>query len=101
QRDPEAFTERLTRVWQECHRVLKRNGLFVFTYHHSRAEGWRCVLASLVEAGFAVVRTHPIKSEMSVATPKHQANVPIDIAMIVVCRKRSLSQNDLPSQRPE
>jgi adenine-specific DNA methylase len=88
QTDPSLFATRLGAVWKECHRVLKDDGLLVFTYHHSRNEGWRCVLESLVGAHFVVVRAHPIKSEMSVATPKHQAREPIDVDMIVVCRKQ-------------
>lgn len=87
-RQPEVFTERLGAVWKECHRVLKPEGLLIFTYHHSRAEGWRCLLESLIAAGFLVVRTHPIKAEMSGATPKHQAHEPIDLDIIIVCRKR-------------
>src|SRR6266545_610765 len=85
------FTERLGGVWKECHRVLKRSGLLVFTYHHSRQEGWRAVLTSLMKARFVIVRAHPIKAEMSVATPKHQAHEPIDLDMILVCRKVSRS----------
>ena len=85
--DAAEFTSRLTAVWEECHRVLRPTGLLVFTYHHSRAEGWRSVLEAVVEAGFRIVATHPIKSEMSVAMPKHQAKEPIDLDVIVVCRK--------------
>ncbi|HAZ50071.1 MAG TPA: hypothetical protein DCZ55_37860 [Cyanobacteria bacterium UBA11371] len=86
--DVSIFTERLQRVFSECHRVLKPEGLMVFTYHHSKADGWQAILTALVQAGFAIVATHPIKSEMSVATPKSQAKEPIDIDAIVVCRKR-------------
>jgi len=82
------FEERLTGVWQECHRVLRPDGLLVFSYHHSRAEGWKSVLGSLVLAGFVIVRAHPVKAEMSVAVPKRQAREPIDVDMILVCRKR-------------
>lgn len=89
QSDAAIFTERLAGVWLECDRVLKRDGILVFTYHHSRAEGWQCVLASLRRAGFIVVRAHPIKAEMSVAAPKHQAKEPIDLDMILVCRKKA------------
>jgi adenine-specific DNA methylase len=88
QSEAAAFSERLGGVWSECHRVLKKDGLLVFTYHHSRAEGWRCLLDSLGRAGFVVTRAHPVKAEMSVATPKHQAKDPIDLDMILVCRKR-------------
>ena len=86
--DEDGFTERLTAVWREAHRVLKDDGLLVFTYHHSRPEGWRCVLQALMEAGFGISAAHPIKAEMSVAMPKLQAKEPIDLDIILVCRKR-------------
>ncbi|MHC5936739.1 DNA adenine methylase [Nostoc sp.] len=82
------FAHRLQRVFGECHRVLKTDGLMIFTYHHSRTDGWSAILSALVKADFAIVATHPIKSEMSVATSKSQAKEPIDIDVIVVCRKR-------------
>jgi putative DNA methylase len=86
--DEDEFTSRLTAVWSECLRVLRDDGLLVFTYHHSRPTGWRSILRALLDAGFATVSAHPIKAEMSVATPKHQAREPIDIDIIVVCRKK-------------
>ena len=88
QSDPTIFTERLYGVWKECNRVLRREGLLIFTYHHSRNEGWRSVLEAIVKAGFAIVAIHPIKAEMSVAKPKFQAKEPIDLDIIIVCRKR-------------
>lgn len=83
------FTQRLGSVWKEAHRVLRDEGILAFTYHHSRPEGWRSVLNALMEAGFGITAAHPIKAEMSVAMPKHQAKEPIDLDIIVVCRKRS------------
>ena len=83
------FTTRLAGVWSEAHRVLKDDGLLIFTYHHSRPEGWHCVLQALMEAGFGITAAQPIKAEMSVAVPKHQAQDPIDLDIILVCRKRS------------
>ena len=83
------FTNRLASVWEETLRVLKDDGLLAFTYHHSRPEGWRCVLQALMEAGFGISAVHPIKAEMSVAMPKLQAKEPIDLDIILVCRKRA------------
>lgn len=85
----EDFTDRLAAVWQETHRVLKDDGLLAFTYHHSRPEGWRCVLQALMQGGFAITAAQPIKAEMSVAMPKQQAKEPIDLDIILVCRKRA------------
>ncbi len=87
--DAETFEERLGAVLTEAHRVLKDDGILAFTYHHSRSEGWRSVLAALMTAGFGVTAAHPVKAEMSVAMPKRQAREPIDLDIIVVCRKRS------------
>lgn len=86
--DEDAFTNRLEAVWRESRRVLKDDGLLVFSYHHSRSEGWRSVWKALDSAGFLVVAAHPVKSEMSVAMPKTQAKEPIDYDIIFVCRKR-------------
>lgn len=85
--EADVFRDRLGAVWAECHRVLKDDGLLVFTYHHSRIEGWRSILQALMNAGFGIVVTHPVKAEMSVATPKQQAKEPIDLDIIIVCRK--------------
>ena len=88
--DEGAFTDRLAAVWREAHRVLKDDGLLVFTYHHSRPEGWRCVLHALMSARFGISAVHPIKAEMAVAMPKLQAKEPIDLDIVVVCRKHSM-----------
>lgn len=87
--DQGGFTDRLAAVWREAHRALKDDGLLAFTYHHSRSEGWRCVLRALMEAGFGISAVHPIKAEMSVAIPKLQTKEPIDLDIILVCRKRA------------
>jgi adenine-specific DNA methylase len=92
----DAFEDRLGAVWRECHRVLRDDGLLIFTYHHSRPEGWRCVLHALAQAGFMIVAVHPIKAEMSVAAPKTQTREPIDYDIIIVCRKHSNNGTLLP-----
>jgi putative DNA methylase len=87
--DPDAdrFASKLQAVFQECHRILKDDGLLVFTYHHSRDDGWKALATALLGARFAVVNSHPVKSEMSVAAPKSQAKEPIQLDIILVCRK--------------
>ena len=87
--DADIFTERLAGVLAEARRVLKDEGVLAFTYHHSRPEGWRSVLEALMAAGFGISAVQPVKAEMSVAMPKRQAREPIDLDIIVVCRKRS------------
>jgi putative DNA methylase len=84
----EQFAAKLRAVFTECCRVLQDDGLLVFTYHHSRMDGWTSLADAVVGAGFSLVNCHPVKSEMSVATPKSQAKEPIQLDIVMVCRKR-------------
>ena len=94
--DPERFAVKLRAVFLECNRVLKQEGLLVFTYHHSRAEGWTALAEAVLGAGFIVVNAHPLKSEMSVATPKAQTKEPIQLDIAIVCRKAAATMLDKP-----
>lgn len=85
--DPMEYAARLAAVWKESHRILKDEGLLVFTFHHSRAEAWEALGESLRQSAFRVVCVHPIKSELALAVPKHRSKAPIDLDMIFVCRK--------------
>ncbi len=84
----ERFAAKLQAVFTECYRVLKDRSLLVFTYHHSRSEGWVSLVRAVYGAGFTVVNAHPVKAELSLAAPKSQAKEPIQLDIIMVCRKR-------------
>ncbi|HEX5444046.1 MAG TPA: DNA methyltransferase, partial [Pirellulales bacterium] len=84
----EHFAAKLTAVFRECHRILRDDGLLVFTYHHSRDDGWQALAEAILGAGFTVINSQPVKSEMAVATPKSAAKEPIAFDIILVCRKQ-------------
>ncbi len=83
----ELFTKKLSSVFAECNRILKKNGLFIFTYHHSRHEGWTAIHRAIRHSGFVCQQVYPIKAEMSVSMPLLQAKSPIHLDLIIVCRK--------------
>jgi putative DNA methylase len=89
------FAGKLRGVFAECHRVLKDDGLLVFSYHHSREDGWTSVAAAVLDAGFRLVQTQPVKAEMSVAMPKLAAKSPIDLDVLMVCRKAAADRRPL------
>ncbi len=64
------------------------DGLLVFTYHHSRDDGWQALAEAILAAGFMVINSQRVKSEMAVATPKSAAKEPIAFDVIQVCRKQ-------------
>lgn len=87
--DAGLFTTKLTSVFAECRRVLKDEGLFIFTYHHARHDGWTAVHRAIRHAGFVCRQSIPIKSEMAVSVPLQQAKSPIHLDLVLVCRKAS------------
>jgi putative DNA methylase len=95
--DAGRFAAKLRGVFRECRRLLKDDGLLVFTYHHSRDEGWTALADAVLGAGFAVVNSQPVRAEMSVATPKSQAKEPIQLDIILVCRKAEMAGSRRPT----
>lgn len=87
--DADRFAEKLAAVFCEAYRVLRHDGLLVFTYHHSRDSGWTALAEAILSGRFRVVNAHPLKAEMSVAAPKAQAKEPIQLDIAIVCRKAS------------
>jgi putative DNA methylase len=88
EQDKEAgsYREILSAVFRECHRVLKDEGLLVFTFHHGTAEAWDALAEALREAGFAIQRVWPVYAEMDVGVPIWgKESVKFDA--VLVCRK--------------
>lgn len=88
-KDPRIFARQLSYVFAECRRVLKEQGVLVFSFHHSREEGWAAIYEAITKAGFEVVAAHPLHAELRAASPKLAAKDPISLDAILVCRKHS------------
>jgi putative DNA methylase len=96
--DPTAFGQKLSCVFTECHRVLKDDGLLVFSFHHSRADAWQAIFRAIRDAGFGVLAAHPVKAEMSVGTPKTGTADPITVDVLLVCSKSQATASAQPEQ---
>jgi len=81
------FIHGLTKVFSEANRVLSHDGILVFTFHHRNQEAWGAILRVILDSGFYVTTTYPVRSEMKASTHLHELeNIVYD--MIFVCRKR-------------
>ena len=56
------------------------------------SDAWTSLAEAVVGAGFDMVNAHPLKAEMSVAAPKSQAKEPIQLDMVLVCRRREADE---------
>ncbi len=97
--DVRMFAKKLRMVFTECNRVLRDRGLMVFSYHHSRESGWTALAEAVVGAGFSIIQSQPAKSEMSVAAPKSQAKQPINLDVLIVCRKRQMDRRERKAEK--
>ncbi|MFX0124482.1 MAG: DNA methyltransferase [Candidatus Hodarchaeota archaeon] len=80
--EKENFLNKITKVFQECHRVLKSNAPLVFTFHHSNVTAWAMILEALYNSEFLITAAFPVRSEFG-ARPVKGRNFDI----ILVCRK--------------
>lgn len=85
---PTEFRQMASRVWAECVRVLRDEGMVVFSFHQARSTGWEALMASLHDAGLVVTATRPVVAEVTTSLTKAAALAPNRIDVIVVCRKR-------------
>lgn len=54
----------LTKIFQEAHRVLKKeNGRFIFTFHHWKPRAWAELTLALKRAGFVLINRYVVQSE--------------------------------------
>lgn len=91
-KEPRTFACQLSRVFAECRRVLKDDGVLAFSFHHSREEGWAAIHEAIRSAGLEVVAAHPVHAELRAASPKTATKDPISLDAILVCRKHCESE---------
>ncbi len=97
--NPRVFAQQLASVFIEACRVLKDDGVLVFSFHHSRAEGWAAIYEAMSAAGLAAVAAYPVYAELRAATPKAAAKDPITLDAILVCRKKAFALHSPPAFR--
>jgi len=80
------FVRDLTEVFAHCKRVLKPDGLMVFTFHHRRVEAWDALARALLSAGFVATNVFPVRSEGKGGFHSTAGTIKWD--SVVVCRSK-------------
>lgn len=88
----EKFIEGLSSVFSECNRILKDNGLMVFTFHHNKKTAWDALLSSLSKNNFIVTNVFPNRSEGRGAF--HSSKNSIKWDAVFCCRKKTVGRNN-------
>jgi putative DNA methylase len=66
------YSQVLRIIFQECHRVLRRDGHLIFSYANREPSAWTALLAALQSAGFQAVGCAVVASENETDMVKRQ-----------------------------
>lgn len=57
------YRERMQRIFEECHRVLKPDGIMTLMFTHKASGAWDALAKGLIEANFTITASWPINTE--------------------------------------
>lgn len=82
------YQQRMARIFEECRRVLKGNGIMTLMFTHKATGAWDALTKGLMQAGFIITASWPINTEAEGSLhikDKSAANSTI----FLVCRPRA------------
>jgi putative DNA methylase len=78
----------MTEVFAEARRVLRPDGVLTVMFTHKKQEAWESLFASLIEAGFTITATWPLKTESEHSLHQAKKNA-AQSTVILVARVRA------------
>ena len=82
------FYQRLMReTFAECRRILRDEGALTVMFTHKKQEAWEALFSSLIQAGFTIGATWPVKTESEHSLHQARKNA-AQSTVILVARKR-------------
>ncbi|MCL5966551.1 MAG: hypothetical protein M1550_04995 [Deltaproteobacteria bacterium] len=77
----------MTDVFRESRRILRDDGVLTVMFTHKKQEAWEALFTSLIQAGFTITATWPIKTESEHSLHQAKKNA-AQSTVILVARKR-------------
>ena len=81
----EVYRNSLHRIFCECRRVLKMDGIMVFTYHHKSPVAWGALGGALVRSGLKCATVLPLRGEGQGGLHSYDGTIKWDA--VFICRK--------------
>ncbi|MFX0013109.1 MAG: DUF1156 domain-containing protein [Promethearchaeota archaeon] len=81
------YQQGLKEVFSEISRVLKTDGLLIFSFHHKELQAWTSIIQSLLDINFYITAVYPVRGEMETST-QIRGKKSIEFDVIFVCKKR-------------
>jgi putative DNA methylase len=86
----QAYYERLmSEAFTECCRVLRDDGVLTVMFTHKKQEAWISLFTSLIQSGFSITATWPVKTESEHSLSQARKNS-AQSTVVLVARKRGM-----------
>ena len=84
----EDYHSKMQEIFLECRRVIKDNGIMTVMFTHKRTDAWNALTLALIEAGFTITRTWPVKTEAE-SSLHIRGRAAARSTILLVCRPKS------------
>ena len=82
------YEQKMGEIFTECRRVINPDGIMTVMFTHKSTAAWDAITIALIQAGFAITRTWPVKTE-SESSIHIRGRAAARTTILLVCRPRS------------
>jgi adenine-specific DNA methylase len=82
------YRQLMTGTFRECHRVLQDDGVLTVMFTHKKQEAWVALFTALIQSGFTITATWPVKTESEHSLHQAKKNA-AQSTVFLVARKRA------------
>ncbi|MBE3577568.1 MAG: DUF1156 domain-containing protein [Limnochordales bacterium] len=84
------YERKMLACFREMHRVLREDGVLTVMFTHKRTDAWNALGRALIEAGFTVESSWPVRTESEHSLHQAKKNA-AQSTILLTCRKRRTS----------
>ena len=89
------YEKKMAEIFRECRRVIKPDGIKTVMFNHKSTDAWDTLTVALIESGFGITRTWPVKTEAENAS-NIMGRAAARSMMLLVCRPRTTNPTPEP-----
>ena len=82
------YVLRMQRIFAECRRVIKDDGIMTIMFTHKSTDAWDALTTGIIDAGFRITATWPVKTESDISLHIRD-NAAVRSTILLVCRPKT------------
>ena len=89
------YENKMAEIFRECRRVIKPEGIMTVMFTHKSTDAWDALTVALIESGFGITRTWPVKTEAE-SSMQIRDRAAARSTILLVCRPRTANPTPEP-----